>query len=238
MRAREFIGVIAYALVASFLLEKLRWLPWLTAIWPAVLLLPVIYVLARYDRPLSHFVAYLSAGLVAALAGFWLALYAALRSTELHTSALLFAAISVFGEAAYSLPLLAVVVTVVFSMRRNHAEPNTIDRLFYPGAAWKMLVAAFVLLEAYVFGSFTKSCGGLGWGFYGIMFSPALLYSMAGRIGLAVGMVAALIVGGLLPRVLKLSSRTAVSWLVCATIVSLAAGYALTPLADAPCQPV
>lgn len=239
MRMREIIAVVAYGFLAAFVLEIPGWLPWLGfAIWPVVLLAPVIYALVRYRRPLSHFVVYLSFGLLAELAGWTLALQWQLRNSSLSSSWRSVGVGSAVGVAVYSVPLLALIVTLVALFRSDWRESNKNTSFFNPAGAWLTLVAVFLLTEAFVFGASTKMCGGIDWGLYGIMFSPALLHFMAVRAGTALGIVTALLLGGFLPRFIKLQPKIAVPLFIAVAILVAGVGFAVTPVQDTPCQPV
>ncbi len=236
--AREVIGVAAYAFVISFALQNLGWLYWFGfSVWPVVLLGPVIYLLSRYRRPLNQFIFYLSAGLVAALAGSTTASYVSQNGFLLGSPGLPIGGTNGVTVALSSAVLLAIVVTVA-SLRRNEAEVNDVGRRFYPAAAWKTLVAAFALSEAFVFGAFANGCGGIIWGLYGIMFSPALLHFTMIREATLCGAVTIFLAGGLIPRLIKANQKITVILCVGAAVVSAMIGFLVTPPQEIPCRPV
>jgi hypothetical protein len=111
-------------------------------------------------------------------------------------------------------------------------------RAYSPEAAWATLLAAFLIAEAFVFGASTKTCGGLDWGVYGLLISPALLHFIPVRVGAAAVTGVALTVGGVLPRVISLHARTVILMCLATTIAAATVGYAIALVQETPCQPL
>lgn len=233
MWIRKLLGVIAYAFFASYFLQKARWLVWLGFMfWPAVLLAPVILIVARWRARPAQFAGYLSAALIAALSGYELALIRQGPGNQRILSQG-----HIFGLVTYSVPVLILVVTIVVWLTSSRRLTNT-PATFYFGAAWLMLIGAILLGESYVFGSSAKACGGLGWGFYGIMISPLLLSSRPFAVGLTIGSTTAFLGGGFFPRLIRVPPGRAIALFAILALIVATAGYVVTPASRATCSPL
>ena len=224
-------ALVAYAFLASYVLQKLGWLPWLGFIfWPAVLLTPVVFCLARWRAHAPQFAGYLSAALVAALFGYALAFI-----PEIPSNQRMLIPGQIAGLVSYSVPVLVLVTTIVVWLINSRRPANT-SATFYFGAAWLMLVGVILLAESYVFGFSAKACGDLGWGVYGIMISPLFLASKPYAVGLTMGGTAAFLVGGTLPRVFRVTPGRAILLFVILATVVATVGYVATPVSHEPCS--
>jgi hypothetical protein len=230
---RSILIVAAYTLLVSYALERPGWLGWLWVFWPAVVLAPVIFRLAKKRKPLSDYILYSAIGFLAGYVGFGLAMYQALP--EAYRQLALW---STLGSAAYSAPVLAVVITVVVLVINRPSDalgsPRS-DKGFYFGAAWLMLMAVILIGEAYVFGMGAKSCGGFSWGILWIMYSPLFITS---KPLLAIAPVVAFCGGGLLPRFLTVTPSIAFGVFVLLGVAAAVLGVTLAPVSQQPCSPL
>lgn len=233
MRLRNAFLVAGYALLVSYALERPGWLAGLSIIGPTVILIPVFVILAKLKSTTVDYVTYSAAGLLGACTGFGLALYQG-AGEPYRAMALL----STVGMAAYAAPVLALFVTIfiwAINSRRDVPEGPSGTKKFYVGAAWVSLVAVVLVGEAYVFGVGAKQCGGLWWGFYTIMLSPAFIITQPLR---AIAGVIVFCVGGVLPRFLKVNPRVALATLVLLVVAAAVLGVTLTPVSETACSPI
>jgi hypothetical protein len=234
VRIRKLLAVIAYAFFASYFLQKARWLVWLGFMfWPVVLLSPVMLIVARWRARPTQSAGYLSAALIAALSGYELAFIRQLPGGNQQ----ILSPGQIFGLVTYSVPVLILVFTIVVWLTSSQRLTN-FSAAFCFGAAWLMLIGAILLGESYVFGSSAKACGGLGWGFYGIMISPLFLYSRPYAVGLTIGGITAFLGGGFLPRLIRVPPGRAIALFAILALIVATAGYVATPASRATCSPL
>lgn len=230
---RNILIVAAYTLLVSYALERPGWLGWLWIFWPVIVLAPVIVCLAKKRKPLFDYIIYSAVGLLAGYAGFGLAMYQALQ--EPYRQLVL---LSTLGSAAYSAPVVALVITAVVLLtnrQKNALSGAKGDKAFYFGAAWLFLVAVILIGEASVFGMGARSCGGFSWGILWIMYSPLFIVV---KPLLAIAPVVAFCGGGLLPRFVTVEPRVALGIFVLLSIAAAVLGFALTPISQQPCSPL
>lgn len=224
---RWLVYVMVYAVSASYLLTATL----NVALWPAVAVAPVILILVKKRGSISEFVAYPAAGLLAGGVGYALAL-CQVEKADLWMPLIAYSAVA---TVAACVPILALVVTIAVVFTRRASLPSRDRKGFRYGSAWLLLVALVLIGECYMFAAVARSCGSFTWGVMGVMLSP---YVLAVRPLLAAALVAAYLAGGFFSAYVPIGQNARLAIFCLLALAAAATGFAFTPLAAHPCEPV